>query len=129
MASSWSASHTFAPEFSALIAIFRSVGPVISTRRSSRPGPAPATRQLSSERMRFGLGEEAQVAAVAQVEAASHPLCQDVVAATAEPVVQVREEAQGVLGEDLVVPLAEASLDLDARFGAGVQLGVHVIFP
>ncbi len=32
--SSQSAMKTFAPEFSALITIFRSVGPVISTRRS-----------------------------------------------------------------------------------------------
>ena len=44
-ASSKSASHTFAPEFSALIVIFRSVGPVISTRRSTRPGAGGATRQ------------------------------------------------------------------------------------
>ena len=36
---------TFAPELSALIIIFRSTGPVISTRRSSRSGGALATRQ------------------------------------------------------------------------------------
>src|ERR1700744_2494649 len=35
LASSKSASHTLAPEFSALIVIFLSVGPVISTRRSA----------------------------------------------------------------------------------------------
>lgn len=51
-ASSQSASHTFAPELSALIVIFRSIGPVISTRRSSRPGAGGATRQLASSRMR-----------------------------------------------------------------------------
>ena len=51
VASSWSASQTLAPEFSALIVIFGSVGPVISTRRSSRPGPAPATRHSASSRM------------------------------------------------------------------------------
>jgi hypothetical protein len=43
--------HTFAPELSALIVIFGSVGPVISTRRSSRPGPAPATCHSASSRM------------------------------------------------------------------------------
>ena len=129
VASSWSASQTFAPEFSALIAIFRSVGPVISTRRSSRPGPAPATRQLSSERMAAVSGRKRRSRPLPRSKRRSHPQCQEVVAATAEPVVQLREEAQGVVGEDLVVPLAEASLDLDSRFGAGVQLGVHVVFP
>ena len=36
LASSKSAMKTLAPEFSALITILRSTGPVISTRRSSR---------------------------------------------------------------------------------------------
>ena len=40
MESSKSAIQTLAPEFSALMVIFRSTGPVISTRRSSSPGPA-----------------------------------------------------------------------------------------
>ena len=38
VASSKSAIHTRAPEFSALMLIFRLVGPVISQRRSARPG-------------------------------------------------------------------------------------------
>ena len=42
-ASSKSAMKTLAPELSALITIFRSVGPVISTRRSWRSGGASAT--------------------------------------------------------------------------------------
>ena len=46
-----SASHTLAPEFSALMVIFFSTGPVISTRRSSRPGAGGATRQVGSLRM------------------------------------------------------------------------------
>ncbi|GAP59084.1 hypothetical protein AHiyo1_22980 [Arthrobacter sp. Hiyo1] len=46
-----SASHTLAPEFSALMVIFRSTGPVISTRRSSKPGAGGATRQFGSFRM------------------------------------------------------------------------------
>ena len=45
-----SASQTFAPEFSALMVIFLSTGPVISTRRSSRPGAGGATRQFGSLR-------------------------------------------------------------------------------
>ena len=44
-ASSKSAMKTFAPEFRALIIIFGSAGPVISTRRSSRSAGAGATRQ------------------------------------------------------------------------------------
>src|SRR4029079_4236241 len=48
LASSRSAMKTFAPELSALIIILRSVGPVISTRRSIRPAEAGATRQSPS---------------------------------------------------------------------------------
>ena len=44
-ASSRSASHTLASELSALIAILRSTGPVISTRRSTRSAGAVATDQ------------------------------------------------------------------------------------
>jgi hypothetical protein len=51
LASSKSASHTFAPELSALIVIFLSVGPVISTRRSMRPGAGGATRHDVSLRI------------------------------------------------------------------------------
>ncbi|ABY21927.1 hypothetical protein RSal33209_0171 [Renibacterium salmoninarum ATCC 33209] len=49
--SSMSASQTFAPEFSALMVILRSTGPVISTRRSTRTGAGGATRQFGSSRM------------------------------------------------------------------------------
>ena len=48
LASSRSASHTRAPELRALIAIFGSVGPVISTRRSRRSAGAGATVQSDS---------------------------------------------------------------------------------
>jgi hypothetical protein len=51
LASSKSAMNTLAPELSALMIIFRSVGPVISTRRSARSGGGGATFQLSSSRM------------------------------------------------------------------------------
>jgi hypothetical protein len=51
VASSKSASQTLAPEFSALTVILRSVGPVISTRRSSRPGAVGATCHDSSSRI------------------------------------------------------------------------------
>ena len=61
-ASSKSAMKTRAPELSALIIIFRSTGPVISQRRSTRSGGAGATRQsLVADLAR--LGEEAGVLA------------------------------------------------------------------
>jgi hypothetical protein len=47
-ASSKSDMNTFAPQLSALITIFRSVGPVISTRRSVRSTGAGGTRQSPS---------------------------------------------------------------------------------
>ncbi len=60
-ASSKSASHTLAPEFSALMVIFRSVGPVISTRRSTRPGAGAATRQSGSSRMTWVAARKSSV--------------------------------------------------------------------
>ncbi|MNV53746.1 hypothetical protein D3C71_1459040 [compost metagenome] len=48
--SSKSAMNTLAPELSALITIFGSVGPVISTRRSCSASGIGATRQSSSRR-------------------------------------------------------------------------------
>ena len=48
LASSKSAMKIFAPEFSALITILRSVGPVISTRRSNKSGGIGAQTQLLS---------------------------------------------------------------------------------
>ncbi len=51
VASSKSAIHTWAPELRALTAIRRSGGPVISTRRSVRPGAGRATCQSGSVRI------------------------------------------------------------------------------
>src|SRR5690625_3202873 len=60
-ASSWSASQTFAPALRALMVIRRSVGPVISTRRSSNPGAGGATCQESSVRMCSVSGRKSKV--------------------------------------------------------------------
>ncbi len=62
LASSKSASHTLAPEFSALIVIFFSVGPVISTRRSTSPGAGAATRHAGSSRMSAVSGRKSSIA-------------------------------------------------------------------
>ena len=60
LASSRSASQTFAPELSALMAIFAGVaGPVISTRRSCSAGGAGATVQSPSGSRRFPAGNPA----------------------------------------------------------------------
>ena len=120
VASSWSASQTFAPEFSALIVIFGSVGPVISTRRSSSPGPAPATRHSRVLADVRGVVAESRVVADADLEAAPHAIGEPVVPASGEPVVQLGEERDRVGGEDLVVALADAADDLDRR---GVERG------
>jgi len=49
--SSKSAMNTFAPEFSALMIIFRSTGPVISTRRSSNSFGIDATEYRQSTKI------------------------------------------------------------------------------
>ena len=61
-ASSKSASQTFAPELRALMVIFLSVGPVISTRRSTSPGAGGATRQSGSSRMCAVSGRKSSMA-------------------------------------------------------------------
>ena len=70
LASSRSASQTFAPEFSALIAILGSHGPVISTRRSSSAGGAGATCQ-SPARTDSAVRQEVQGALAGDLGAAS----------------------------------------------------------
>ena len=109
VASSWSASQTFAPEFSALIVIFGSVGPVISTRRSSRPGPGAGDPPLGVLADVRGVVAEARVAAVADLEAAAHAVGEPVVPAAREAVVQLGEERDRLRGEDLVVAVARCA--------------------
>ena len=60
-ASSKSASQTLAPEFRALMVILRSVGPVISTRRSFSAAGAGATFQESSARIAAVSGRKSSV--------------------------------------------------------------------
>ncbi len=92
VASSWSASQTFAPEFSALIVILR-VGragdldaAVLEAR--ARAGDPPAG-VLADVR---GVVAEARVVPVADLEAAAHPVGEPVVPAAGEAVVQLGEE-------------------------------------
>ena len=61
VASSKSAIHTFAPQFSAPIVILRVGGPVISHRLSSSPGAGAATCQVWSRRMSAVSAEKSTV--------------------------------------------------------------------
>ena len=56
--------NTLAPEFSALMIILRSTGPVISTRRSSRSAGIGATRQSPSRMARVSAQEIGRLAGV-----------------------------------------------------------------
>ena len=114
LASSKSASHTLAPEFSALIVIFLSVGPVISTRRSIRPGAGGATRQEVSLRIASVLVQEVERAAGRQLVLAPGPGLQQLVAALAELAVQHGYQVERLGGQDLVVPAAGRAGNLNA---------------
>ena len=67
-----------------------------------------------------GVVAEPRVVAVADLEAAAHPVGEPVVPAPAEPLVQLGEEGDGIRGEDLVVAVAHRPGDLDRR---GVRVG------
>ena len=97
--SSKSAMNIFAPELSALITIFRSTGPVISTRRSCSSAGTGATRQ-SPSRMLLRLGEEVGQLAVAQPLRPLVPRVEQLAPPRAEPALQLGEEIDRVLGED-----------------------------
>ena len=102
-ASSKSAMKTFAPEFSALMIILRSTGPVISTRRSSRSSGIGATVQSDianvlrlRQKVRQLAGVDAQLALLARR--------QQLLAPAVELPMQPRHERQRLVRKD-VVPL------------------------
>ena len=93
LASSKSAMNPRAPEFSALITILRSVGPVISTRRSCKRGRAG--RDLSSRpRGSRRLGEEVERAARVQLGLALLAPLQQLAPGAVELAVQRRHQGQ-----------------------------------
>ncbi len=102
-ASSRSANQTFAPEFRALIIILRSVGPVISTRRSRRSGGAGATCQ-SPSRTAAVSGQEVQPAGAGDLVPLGPAGRQQLVPAVREPLVEEGDELQRPVGEDLRGP-------------------------
>ena len=101
LASSRSASQTLAPELSALIAILRSVGPVISTRRSTSPGAGGGTCHDDSRISRVS-GRKSSLPVRAISSRRCGPPGQQLVAARPEPALQVVHEGPGLGAEDLV---------------------------
>ena len=106
-ASSKSAMKTRAPELSALIIILRSTGPVISTRRSSRPGGAGGTRQSPSRTARVSSRKSgfapASSSAWRSRRRAGAPLSSGRARAGAAPRARARRRENGTVrrGEDL----------------------------
>ena len=98
--SSKSAMKTLAPEFSALMIILRSTGPVISTRRSSRSVRNGRDRPLALADAR-GLREEVGHAAVVDFLLPDPSSSQEFPAAAFELSRQPGEEGAGFRGENL----------------------------
>src|SRR6201996_2999154 len=120
LASSKSASQTLAPELSALIVIFLSVGPVISTRRSTRPAAGGATRQVVSSRMCAVSGRKSNIAPWLS------SACRRRRPAGAERVVQRHQQFQGLRGQDLVIAVSGGPGDLHALRHSRLLLAIAV---
>ena len=105
LASSKSASQTFAPELSALMVIFLSVGPVISTRRSTRPGAGGATRQAGVLADVGRLGQEVEHRAAGELGLPAAARGQQLGPARAELGVESGDEVDGLRRQDLVVAI------------------------
>src|ERR1700689_4703427 len=127
LASSKSASHTLAPEFSALMVIRRSVGPVISTRRSTSPGApppraAPRGRGRGPPPVRVGadvrrLGQEVERRAVGQLYLPAPARREQLLPAGPELGVERGNKVDGLWCQDLVVTIPVRPGDLHA-FGS-----------
>ena len=115
LASSRSASHTLAPELSALIAILRSVGPVISTRRSTRSAGAGATCQSPSRTVRVsGRKSSGPVRATSSRRRLSRAASSSSRRARTRRC-SCRDEGQRLGGEDLLRSVDGRARDLDWR--------------
>lgn len=112
VASSKSAIHTWAPELSALTAMRRSGGPVISTRRSVRPGAGGATRHVGSLRTADVTVGKSRVSPTPAAGRACGAPSSDPVGAAGTPR-RARRRSPGRRGEDLVVPGTGRGEDTD----------------
>ena len=102
--------NTRAPELSALITILRSVGPVISTRRSCRSGGASATRHVILAHVTRLLEEDRHLPGQ-QPLLAGGPGPEQLLTPRAERTLQLGDELERLRGED---PLVAVTADLDA---------------
>ncbi len=109
--SSKSAMNTFAPEFSALMIILRSTGPVISTRRSRRAAGIGRHHPVALANSR---GVRAEIRQLASVVTGLAQLArgQQFLAASVEAAMQVGQEGQRVGRENGVVPRPRSAMDL-----------------
>ena len=110
--------NTRAPELSALISIFGSAGPVISTRRSSRSGGAGATVQAASRTSRVAdreVGPDARI----ELDLALLAAAEQVQPGRTEAALEVGHERERVVGQDPVGARDVAAPELDARWQAG----------
>ena len=97
--SSKSAMNPRAPEFSALMTILRSTGPVISTRRSCRGAGAAATCQSPSRMSRVS-ARKSRGLACGDPRPPLRAGGEELSPARLEALVQRAEEGEGVVGED-----------------------------
>ena len=100
--------------------IFASVGPVISTRRSTSPGAGSATRQ-SPSRMSSRLGQEPERAAGGELRLALLAGLEQLQPPGVERPVQVCQETLSFFSEDLGESVVNRSGNLDALNSAHVM--------
>ena len=111
--SSKSAMKTFAPQFSALMTILRSVGPVISTRRSTRPGAGSAHRQ-SPPRTSAVSGRKSGSAPAASSASRRARACSSSSRRGPNSRCSAGEQLQRLGGQHLLVAVPPLACDLDA---------------
>ena len=110
LASSKSAMKTLAPQFSALMIILRSTGPVISTRRSRMSMRQRRDRPVAVADRR-GLGQEIGLLAGIQPLLALDPGLQEFLPPAVEAALQAGHEGHRLPGEHLFEAGADNALD------------------
>ena len=116
-ASSKSAMKTRAPELSALITIFRSVGPVISTRRSCRSGGRLRDPPRRSSRIPRVSSRKSGSSPASSRSCRAARAAEQLLPPAAERALEVGDERQRVAGEDSVVDDLPAELDACREIG------------